>query len=62
MQDQETKGPVKTPNLQRIAGQAFVWHDADKDRIGHPGDHSKKRAANHELRKLAVVLDEERGG
>jgi hypothetical protein len=60
MQDQETKGPAKTPNLQRIAGQAFAWHDADKDRIGHPGNGVKKKVATRELRKLAVVLDEER--
>lgn len=62
MQDQETKGPQKTPNLQRIAGQAFEWLDADKDRIGHPGDDRKKKAATNQLRKLAVVLDEERPG
>jgi hypothetical protein len=60
MQDQETKGLQKTPNCERIAGQAYVWLDADKQRISNKGDEAKKKAAN-ELRKLAVVLDEERG-
>lgn len=60
MQDQETKAPKKGPNCERIAGQAYVWLDADKQRIGNKGDEAKKKAAN-ELRKLAVVLDEERG-
>jgi hypothetical protein len=60
MQDQETKGPQKTPNCERIAGQAYVWLDADKQRIAHKGDDAKKKAATHELRRLAVVLDEER--
>jgi hypothetical protein len=61
MQDQETKGPTKTPNCERIAGQAYRWLDADKARIGSKGDDEKKRAAKYELRTLAVVLDEERG-
>lgn len=60
MQDQETKAPKKGPNCERIAGQAYVWLDADKKRIAHPGDDGKKRAATGELRKLAVVLDAER--
>lgn len=60
MQDTNTKGPNKVPNCERIAGQAYAWHDADKERILHKGDDTKKRAAAHELRKLAVVLDEER--
>lgn len=60
MQDQETKGSAKTPNCERIAGQAYVWLDADKERIHHKGDDAKKKAAQHQLRKLAVVLDEER--
>jgi hypothetical protein len=60
MQDQESKGTTKTPNCERIAGQAYVWLDADKERIGHKGDDAKKKAATRELRKLAVVLDEER--
>jgi hypothetical protein len=58
---QETNGLTKIPNCERIAGQAYVWLDADKERIAHKGDDAKKKAATHELRKLAVVLDEERG-
>ncbi len=61
MQDEETKGPPKAPNCERIAGQAYRWLDADKARIGSKGDDAKKRAATQELRTLAVVLDEERG-
>jgi hypothetical protein len=60
MQDQETKGPTKTPNCERIAGQGFVWLDAKKARIGDPKNDDKKRAEQRELRRLAVVLDEER--
>lgn len=60
MQDQETRAPKTGPNCERIAGQAFALVDAEKRRIGHPGDDSKKKAVRHELRKLAVVVDEER--
>jgi len=60
MQDEQTKGSKKTPNCERIAGQAYRWLDADKARIGNKGDDQKKKAARNELRTLAVVLDEER--
>lgn len=59
MQDQETKAPKKGPNCERIAGQAFALVDAEKRRIRHPSDDAKK-AVRNELRKLAVVVDEER--
>jgi hypothetical protein len=61
MQDQETKAPKKGPNCERIAGQAFVLVGAEKERIRCPGDDAKKKAVRRELRRLAVVVDEERG-
>jgi hypothetical protein len=60
MQDQETKGRKKAPNKDRIVGQSYAWLDADKARIGDPTNDDKKKAAQHQLRILAVVLDEER--
>ena len=55
----KTESPPKTPNYERIARQGYVWLDAKKALIGDPCT-EKKKAVAHELRKLAVVLDEER--
>lgn len=60
MQDQETRATEKVPQYERIAGQGFVWLDAEKARIGDPTNDDKRRAERRERRRLAVVLDEER--
>jgi hypothetical protein len=65
MQDEKDAATKKAPNYERIVRQAYRWHDANKARIGSENETERqaaKKRANHELRGLAVVLDEEGKG